>query len=146
MPLLGPEVNSFWKNAERIYKVVSVSSGTDEVVMKEIATGNLFRERFAIFTTAYTRVLKIGEVASLLNKTPRSIYRYEAKGVVKKQKLYEAGNGKLVRFYTLEDVENMRDLISMLHRGRPRKDGRIVNNSILDAGTFKLELKRRFRQ
>ena len=120
-----------------------VSSGTDQVFLEDISTKKQFSVRYGIFIYSYTRVFKVGEVAEWLNRTARSIYRYEVRGQVKKATQYPYGS-RQIRFYTLDDVFEMHEMISGLHRGRPRKDGKIINNTLPDIGTLRINLRERF--
>jgi hypothetical protein len=128
---------------DKIYKVLAVSSGTDEVILLDVATKKRFSVRYGIFIYSYTRVFRVGEIAKWLNRTARSIYRYEVRGQIKRAKLYPYGS-RNVRFYTIEDALEIHELISGLHRGRPRKDGKIINNTLPDIGTLKKDLRERF--
>lgn len=139
----GPLKGEFYLYLNQIYKVLLVSSGTDEIILEEIATGKQFSVRYGVFGKAYKRVFKVGDVASWLNRTARSIYRYESRGQIKKAQQYQYGN-RSIRFYTIDDALEMHEMISGLHRGRPRKDGRIVNNTLPDIGRLKIELRERY--
>lgn len=143
MAAKAPVRGEYWLCNQSVYKVVLVSSGTDEVILEDISTKRQFSVRYGVFLYSYVRVFRVGVVAEWLNRTARSIYRYESRGQIKKVTQYPYGS-KAVRFYTLEDVYEIHEMISGLHRGRPRKDGRIVNNTLPDIGSLKIELRERF--
>lgn len=145
MPKSLPVIRSHWRKSDKIYKVLQISRATDEVVLLELDTQKKYKERFATFYFAFEQVFKIGDVAKWLNRSPRSIYRYEAQGQIEKQKTYQTGGKKQLRFYSLDDVFHMHEMISVIHQGKPRRDGRATNNTMPDIGTLKLELKERYR-
>lgn len=140
MPVKG----SYYINRGDVYKVTHVSRGTDEVYLLRLRDKREFVERYALFSTAYEQVFLVGDVASWLNRSPRSLRRYEDRGIIKKQNKYPTGGKREVRFYRLNDVFEIHEMISEVHQGRPRKDGRIINNTLPDIGTLKINLKERF--
>jgi hypothetical protein len=139
-----PVVGAHYLFRDRIYRVETVSSGTDIIVVKELESGKQYETPYSTFAYGYERVFKVGRVADFLGRSSRSIYRYEQRGLIKKQKMYPVGNGRALRFYRLDDVLEIHELVSELHQGRPRKDGRIVNNTLPDATTLRMELRERY--
>lgn len=139
-PLRG----EFYVYLEEVFKVLSVSSGTDEVVLESLKDKKQYSVRYATFKSTYEQVFKIKTVADWLNRSPRSLYRYETRGIINKGTMYPTTGGKMVRFYRLRDVFEMHEMISQLHQGRPRKDGRTVNNTMPDIGHLRIELKERY--
>lgn len=138
-----PIKGEYYLYRDKVYKVLLVSSGTDEVILEDISDKKKFSVRYGVFIHSYKRVFRVGEIASWLNRTSRSIYRYEVRGQIKRAKLYPYGT-RNIRFYTIEDVLEIHQMISGLHRGRPRKDGRIINNTLPDIGRLKIDLRERF--
>lgn len=139
-----PIKGEFFLYRDRIYKAINVSSGTDQVFLEDIETKKQYEVRYALFMKSYERVFRIKTVANWLNRSQRSVYRYENQGLVKKPKMYPISPTKQVRFYRLDDVFEMHQMISQLHQGRPRKDGRVINNTLPDLGTLKINLKERY--
>lgn len=144
MPGKPPLKGEHYLYRDEIYKVVTVSSATDEIIVEAIKDRKRYTCRYAVFSTAYERVLKVKVVADLLNRSPRSIYRYESRGIINKPKMYQTASGREVRFYRLQDIYEMHELISQIHRGRPRQDTRIVNNTMPDIGTLKIRMRERY--
>lgn len=136
-----PAINSFWLHKEKIYKVKSTSTATDQVILEDIADGKLYEVRFALFFYAYEQVIKIGDVCKILGRRPRSIYRYEERGRINKPFCYSEKGYRMVRFYRKQDVLEIHELIKEIHQGRPNKKGRIINNSLPDEGNLKIQLK-----
>lgn len=127
----------------RIYRVVLASRGTDEILLEDIESASTYKVRFSVFKYAYTRVWKIGDVAQFIGRSPRSIYRYEAKGLIEKPNRYPAQGRYEIRFYTKQDILGMRDLIAEIHQGRPRHDSRTVS-TIVDKASLLRMFKERF--
>lgn len=139
-----PVVGSHWLLKDKVYKVTQVSRGTDEILLEDINDGQIYRVRYGTFQYGYERVLRVGEVAQLLKRHPRSLYRYERQGLIGKPITYPQKGARDVRFYTKQQVIEIHEMISQLHQGRPRKDKRVVNNTTIDIGTLKIELRERY--
>jgi hypothetical protein len=143
-PLAGEHYVARGSDGLKAYRVESVSQGTDEVILRSVETGKRFRERHDVFFHVYDRVWKVGTVAQLLGRSPRSIYRYEQLGQIKEPRRYPALGGRRLRFYTKEEVLEMREMIAEVPQGRPRKDGRVVNNTLPSKASLLHELRERF--
>jgi hypothetical protein len=139
-----PLKGEHFRHKERIYKTLSISRATSEILLEDIEDGSHFLTSYATFKVGFERVLKVGDLAKILGRHTRSIYRYEAKGVIQKPKMYNHKNIRMVRFYTIDEVVDIHETISQLHQGRPRKDKRVVNNTLMDAGTLRSILRERF--
>lgn len=126
----------------KVYRVDLVSRATDEVVLEDITDGAVWEVRYALFVVAFERVWRVGEVAQFIGRSPRSISRYERAGLIDKPKRVMTKAGKAVRFYTKDDVMKIHAAVSEIHQGRPRKDGRVSNNSM----PHKAELVAMFRE
>lgn len=139
-----PRQGEHYLLADNVFRVVSVSRATDEIVLENIKDKARYVEQFAVFQHVYVRVWKIGDVASLLERHPRSIYRYESKGQIQKAKRYQAGGKHTVRFYTKEDIVSTHEMISQINQGRPRRDGRTTNNTLKSMGELLNTIKDRY--
>jgi DNA-binding transcriptional MerR regulator len=84
-------------------------------------------------------------VSRFIGRSPRSIYRYESIGLIDKPKRYASKGDREIRFYTYRDVLDLHEAISEIHQGRPRKDGRVVNNSMPDRASLVRMLKERYK-
>lgn len=139
---LPPLVGEYYKLGDDIFKVTLVNRGKDEIRVKSITTGQGFVVRFVVFHHGYRRVWKTGSAARLVGRTARSLYEYEREGKIQKAKRYTTLHGESLRFYTKEDILEMRDMIADIHGGRPRDDGKSINNTI----PSKAELLKTFRE
>lgn len=142
----APIKGEFYIFQDEIFKVLTVSSGTDEVIVESLKDKKQYSVRYGTFSNTYEQVFKVKTVADWLNRSPRSIYRYETNGVIEKATMYPTTGDKMVRFYRLRDVFEMHELISQLHQGRPRKDGRTINNTMPDIGHLRIELKEKYER
>jgi hypothetical protein len=138
-----PLTNQYYLHKSKIYKTLSVSRGTDIITVQELESGSITDCYYGTFMSAFKRVIKVGELAKLLGRHPRSIYRYESKGVIEKAVMYTTKYGSSVRFYTLDQVLEVHEMISLLHQGRPRKDRKIINN-LMDPGSFRALLREKY--
>lgn len=92
--------------------------------------------------------LKIGEVGKMLDRKPDTIRKWEQKEWIPEARQWDIGidgKKKIVRFYSPKDVETIRDLVSSVHQGRPRKDKR-VTNSLPSEGNLKILIRERVKQ
>lgn len=115
---------------DRIYVVHLVSRSKDTVFLQDIETKDLYETRLDTFHVGYQRVLKIGDVADLINRSPRSIYRYEQNGQIKKPKRYPSAGNFTLRYYTREEILEVREMVADIHQGRPREDSKVINNDV----------------
>lgn len=139
---MRPVIGQFYKLDDKVFRVVAVSQGTDEITLLDTATGGLYTQRYATFQYSFIQVWKVTEVAKMLSRAPRSIYWYEANGIINKPFTYPNRGGRMVRYYTRQDILEARDMIANIAQGAPRK--RKTNNTIIDPGSLQLMLRERF--
>lgn len=144
MPVKLPIKGALYLHNSKVYRVATISRGTDEIILEDTSTGARSIVRFGLFEYGYQRVLKVKDVAGMLNRHPRSIYRYETMGLINKPIVYEDKRGRLVRYYRPEHVLDIHEMISLVHQGRPNKSKRVVNNSLPDITTLKEILRRKY--
>lgn len=78
---------------------------------------------------AYTLI----DAARLLNRGPAQIYRYIDEGLIPPPVGVMAGGKRMFTkksYYSEDHIFEIREAMSKIHRGRPRKDGK-VSNSVL---------------
>jgi hypothetical protein len=119
-----------------------VNKSGDEVNISPIDDDMIYSVRYSVFGYGCERVWKTGAAAELLNRSPRSIYRYESLGQIQKAKRYRDRFGRELRFYTKKDILEIQELISSIHGGRPSKSKRIINNGV----PSRVELLATFRE
>lgn len=129
-------------------KIIHLSPATDEILGYNFASTEKQIFSYRGFQLVAEEALKIGEVAVLLGRKPDTIRKWEKKGWVPEQRSWDIGREgrkKVVRFYSHSDVEDIRELVSSLHRGRPRKDKRITT-SIPSKANLKTILRERVKR
>lgn len=134
--------------AGELVKVIHISPANDQIVyynfdQKKDKIGSLHGAKLISVPA-----LRIGEVAKMLDRKPDTIRKWERKEWIPEPGKWDIGTGdkkKIVRFYSPKDVEVIRDLVSSVHQGRPRKDKR-VTNSLPSEGNLKLILRERVKQ
>ena len=80
---------------------------------------------------AYTLV----DTARLLDRGPAQIYRYINEGLIDPPTGTQPGGERMftkLSYYSEDDIFNIRNVMSTIHRGRPRKDGKISNNVLTE--------------
>lgn len=125
-----PLKNEYYLHKGSVYKIIYTSRGTDEIMVEHLGSGKKQTVVFAAFKHAFKRVWKVGDVAEIVGRSPRSIYRYERAGQIQKPVRYLDRFGRELRFYTKEEVLGLWDSVSNIHQGRPRRDRRVVNNTL----------------
>lgn len=123
-----PAVGEWYLHDNKAYKVVFVSRGTDDIILFDLASGKKFQVLYSTFKYGFERAFKVGAVAKMIGRSPRSIYRYESAGVIEKAKRYADHMGRGIRLYTKQDILDIHEMVSEIHAGRPRKDKRVVSN------------------
>ena len=141
---LDPIRGEYFRCGEDIYRVDSLNRGGDEVVLYKISDLSKWSVRLSVFRHAYEQVWKIGTVAQLLERSQRTLYRYESAGKIEKAKRYPDAYGRELRFYSAGDILDMHEMVSGIHAGRPRGDGKVVNNSLPPRVEILKTLRERF--
>lgn len=139
-----PPENSYFQVKDKVYRVKRVSVATDTLWLRDIETGEIATTSFSVFMAGATRVLAIGELAKLLNRTRRAMLLYDERGIIRPAKRHKDKKGLEWRFYTLEDAIEIRDDLASIHIGRPRKDGAVINNITIDKGNFLRILREKY--
>lgn len=81
------------------------------------------------------RAYTIIKTARLLNRGPAQIYRYINDGIIKPPTGSLAGGQRSftkLSYYSEDDIFEIREAMSHIHRGRPRKDGKISNSVLTE--------------
>lgn len=146
MPNQLPLAGEHYLYDGQVYRVQTVSRGTDEITLTSVSDGSKWSVRYSVFKFAVKRVWKVGDVARLLERSPRSIYRYEEREQIQNPKRYRAKGGRELRFYTKDDVLEIHEMISEIHQGRPRKDQKIVNNTLPNRASLLTTFRERFKE
>jgi len=81
------------------------------------------------------RAYTVVSTARLLNRGPAQIYRYIDQGLIPPPVGAQPGGKRMFTkksYYSEDHVFEIREAMSKIHFGRPRKDGRITNNVLTE--------------
>lgn len=140
MPIQG----EYYLHDGKVYRVDIISRGTDEITLSSVEDGAKWSVRYSVFKYGFKRVWKTGDVAKMLEISPRSIYRHESNEVIPIPTRYKTIGNNFIRFYTMKDIFVLREMIAGVHQGRPRKDKRIVNNKLPNEAYLRQYFRERF--
>lgn len=131
-------ITHFYLNGH-LHKVLHVNRAEDTVVAhdfvdhkrKVYSWSGVKREKQNAFT--------VREAARLVGRHKDRIKRYMWQGQIDfPQQDYSLTSGKPGRyFFSEDDMMEIRDFLASVHIGRPRKDGRVTNNSIPNRDEFR---------
>ena len=79
------------------------------------------------------RAYSVKDTAALVDRHPKHIYRLIHQGVIPPPVGASVGGQRAWRvraYYSESTVKEIRDILASIHRGRPRKDGLISNDTV----------------
>jgi hypothetical protein len=128
---IGGKKRSFFFLNGKLHRVLHVNRGRDLVTAWHFDDAErkvyLWSDVRKKMQTAFT----ISEVARMMGRHPDRIWRYIAAGAINPpQQAYTIDDRRnpTINFYSEDDVLEIHEYMTTIHRGRPRKDGRITNN------------------
>ncbi len=139
-----PLSGEYYLHDGKVYCTKIISRGTDEITLANIEDGSRWSVRYSVFKYGFVRVWKIGEVSRMLERSPRSIYRYEQREQIQNPKRYNSRGGKTLRFYTKQEVLEIHEMICEIAQGRPREDKKIVNNTLPNRASLLAMFRERY--
>jgi DNA-binding transcriptional MerR regulator len=120
----------------RLYRSVYANSRTNIISVMDVETGEYKQFLFSDVRKHAQQAFKIGQVAKMLGVRPGNIMKYEREGLISPaprwagfDRSYEPK--RQMRLFSEDHVREIRDAMSEVHRGRPRKDGIITPRSSL---------------
>jgi hypothetical protein len=131
---------------DTLYKVKYISSATDTVILQDVKTKQEYEVRYGLFRFGFRRAVDLPQAMTLLNRASRGAYVHIKRGTFDDINAYCLRLGhKKKYFFTYENMIDLYDLYASFHFGKPRKDGRITNNSLPDKGTFLITIREVFQ-
>lgn len=130
---IEPSKSIFFLNKE-LFRYITSNRGQNIVYLYNITQDKPQSMLLSDFKKHRKRAYTVVDTARLLNRGAAQIYRYISDGII------EPPTGSLpdgersfrkLSYYSEDDVFKIRDAMASIHRGRPRKDGKISNNSVL---------------
>jgi hypothetical protein len=119
---------------KKLYRVVTSNRGSNIIYLYNIIDEKEQVMLLSDFKKHRKRAYTVVDVGRLLNRSTMQIYRYINDGIINPPIGVAPGGQRMFTkksYYSEEDVFEIRYAISLIHRGRPRKDGKKINNQIL---------------
>ena len=128
-----PSRNYFFVN-KKLVRVIVKNRGQNIVIFYNVTDCKNQTMLLSDFKKHGKRAYSVQDTGKLLNKTGRHLRWYVKHGIIDPPTgaLPDGERRYQVRaYYSEDDVFSIREAISKVHQGRPRKDGRVTNNSVL---------------
>lgn len=128
-----PSKTIFFIN-DKLVRVITSNRGENIIYLYNINDEKNQSMLYSDFKKHRKRAYTVISTAKLLNRGPAQIYRYINDGIIKPPTGALPNGERMFRklsYYSEDDIFEIREAISKIHRGRPRKDGLIVNNNVL---------------
>lgn len=130
---IKPSAKIFFVNGELI-RLIATNRAQNIAYLFNIIHNKNQTMLLSDFKKHRKRAYTVIDTARLLNRGPAQIYRHMADGLIPTPTGAQPGGERVFRklsYYSEDDIFKIRDALASLHRGRPRKDGLIINNSVL---------------
>lgn len=130
---IKPSSTIFFLNNELV-RVIASNRGANIIYLFNITTDKQQSMLLSDFKKHRKRAYLVVDVARLLNTTTQAINRYIWSGLI------DPPTGATVSgkrefhkrsYFSEDDVFKIRDAMTTVHRGRPRKDGIVINKGVL---------------
>ena len=108
--------------------MVSVNRARDEAYAFCYSENKVRLYQWSFLKKNASQGFTMGQVSEMVHRTSRMIEYYMERGLMKPpQMTYSLLSGKPgIRIFSEEDVYKVREIVSSMHIGRPRNDGKIV--------------------
>jgi hypothetical protein len=119
---------------KNLYRVVASNRSSNIIYLFNIVEQKEQTMLLSDFKKHKKRAYTVIDTARLLNRSTMQIYRYIDDGLINPPVGASPGGQRVFTkksYYSEDDVFEIRYAISLIHRGRPRKDGKRINNTIL---------------
>jgi hypothetical protein len=117
-----------------LVRLITSNRGSNIVYLYNITEAKEQTMLLSDFKKHRKRAYTLSNTARLLNRSNMQLYRYIDRGLVKPPTGILPGGKRMFTkksYYSEDDVFEIRRVMGSLHRGRPRKDGKITNNHVL---------------
>lgn len=128
---------------KKLYKLVRVIYARDEAVALCLEDDTLRMFAWSDVRRHASRGFTIGQVAKIINRTPRQIHNYLMAGEVESDgMLYSRVDGRPVRrIFSEENIFQIQEVMANKHFGRPRNDGLIKPKNVLGKSDIRAAVK-----
>lgn len=130
---IEPSKSIFFINQDLV-RFITSNRGQNIVYLFNITKNKNQTMLLSDFKKHRKRAYTVVDTARLLNRGPAQIYRYISDGLIDPPVGSQPGGQRSftkLSYYSEDHIFLIRDAMSKVPRGRPRKDGKIVNNSVL---------------
>lgn len=130
---IEPSHSIFFLNNELVRYITS-NRGQNIVYLFNLTQDKSQTMLLSDFKKHRKRAYTVVNTARLLNRGPAQIYRYINDGIIPPPVGSKPGGERSftrLSYYSEDHIFEIREAMSTIPRGRPRKDGKIVNNSVL---------------
>lgn len=131
-------IKQFFLNGN-LHKVVHVNRAKDLVTAYDFAEHKLKVYPWSEVKRKKQNAFTITQAAELIGRHRDRLIEYMSRGDVEyPQREYNIETGRQGRyFFSEDDMMEIRDYMSNIHIGRPRKDGKITNNRVPNREEFR---------
>ena len=120
---------------EDLVRVINTNRGFNIVNLFNLTKDKEQSMLLSDFKKYRKRAYTVASTAKLLNRGPAQMYRYMNEGLIKHPTGSLPGGERMftqLSFYSEDDIFEIREAMSKIHRGRPRKDGKISNSVLTE--------------
>lgn len=129
----------------KLYSTVHAEKRSNLLYAHEAETGELKTFLYSDVRKYSQRAFTIGQTAKLLGCKPRTLRTYDRSGRVRPAQRWagpDLSHKVVMRYYSEDDVRELRQVMAETHRGRPRHDGIVFPRESLPTAA-ELEAKMR---
>lgn len=130
---IKPSSTIFFLNNDLV-RVITSNRGANIIYLFNITIGKQQSMLLSDFKKHRKRAYLIVDVARLLNTTSQAIHRYIWSGLIDPPTGASIGGKREFHkrsYFSEDDVFKIREAMTTIHRGRPRKDGIVINRGVL---------------
>jgi hypothetical protein len=131
---IKPSNNLFFLD-EHIVRYISKNKGMNIVYLFDTFDQKEKTMLWSDFKKHRRRAYTLIDTARLLDRGPAQIYRYIDDGLIPPPVGAQPGGKRMFTkksYYSEDHIFQIREVMSTIHRGRPRNDGKICNNVLTE--------------
>ena len=114
-----------------LHKALHINRSKDLIKAWNYPEGKISTFNYSTVLRRHQTAYTTKQVCEMLNRSRRTLDYALGSGMIRTpQYVYGETGHKSQYMWREEDIMELRDYLAEIHRGRPRKDGQITNNSI----------------
>lgn len=129
-----PSKTIFFLNKD-LFRYITSNRGQNIVYLYNITQDKPQSMLLSDFKKHRKRAYTVVDTARLLDRGPAQIYRYINEGLISPPMGVQPNGERMFTkksYYSEDDIFEIREAMSKIHHGRPRKDGKICNNVLTE--------------